>query len=446
MKQVTAIFDIGKTNKKFFLFNENLEEVFKQYQYFDEITDEDGFPCEDLPKVVTWAKSILKKVLDSGDFSIKKLNFSCYGASLVHLDKQGQLIPPFYNYLKPIQSNYLHRFYEKYGTPEDISLQTSSPKLEMLNSGLQLYWLKHHRPEVFQKIKWSLHLPQYFSFLFTGKLTCDYASVGCHTALWDFSKAAYHTWVNEEGLDIKFPAISPFHYAHAKVFGHQLEVGTGIHDSSAALIPYLAVSEESFVLISTGTWSICLNAFSKDSLSKEDLKSDCLHFLDIKGNPIKASRLFLGAEYQTQTNILKDFFSKKNIHLDNIQFDLNLYHKLSHQKNLFKFQAIKLDRDAPIETNLSLFKNLIHAYHQLMLELVYLQIQSLNRVMGNTSIQKIFIDGGFVHNDVFINMLKINLPDKHIYPIPQPLGSSLGAALLMEENPNQALIKEKLNV
>ena len=41
-KTVTAVFDIGKTNEKFFLFDDEFQEVYREYVQFDEITDEDG--------------------------------------------------------------------------------------------------------------------------------------------------------------------------------------------------------------------------------------------------------------------------------------------------------------------------------------------------------------------------------------------------------------------
>ncbi|SVB65319.1 uncharacterized protein METZ01_LOCUS218173, partial [marine metagenome] len=41
-QKVTAVFDIGRTNKKFFLFDDDLKEVYREYIRFDEIVDEDG--------------------------------------------------------------------------------------------------------------------------------------------------------------------------------------------------------------------------------------------------------------------------------------------------------------------------------------------------------------------------------------------------------------------
>ena len=61
MQEVTAIFDIGKTNKKFFLFDTEYQEVYREYVSFDLVEDEDGHPTEDLKSLEIW----LKEVFDS---------------------------------------------------------------------------------------------------------------------------------------------------------------------------------------------------------------------------------------------------------------------------------------------------------------------------------------------------------------------------------------------
>ena len=63
--------------------------------------------------------------------------------------------------------------------------------LNFLNSGKQLYWLKYKRPEIFKKIKKTLHLPQYLSYVFTGEMYSEYTSIGCHTVLWDYQKKKF---------------------------------------------------------------------------------------------------------------------------------------------------------------------------------------------------------------------------------------------------------------
>jgi glycerol kinase len=50
-RDIIAIFDIGKTNKKILLFDRSLKLVRQEEQQFEERLDEDGFPCDDLVKI-----------------------------------------------------------------------------------------------------------------------------------------------------------------------------------------------------------------------------------------------------------------------------------------------------------------------------------------------------------------------------------------------------------
>ena len=90
--KVTAVFDIGKTNKKFFLFDKDFREVHKEYIQFDELVDEDGHPTENLPALQKWLKDVFHRILDANEFDVKAINFSTYGASLVHLDENGNTL------------------------------------------------------------------------------------------------------------------------------------------------------------------------------------------------------------------------------------------------------------------------------------------------------------------------------------------------------------------
>ena len=83
---VTAIFDIGKTNKKFFLFDENYQEVFKEYITIDEIKDDDGYPCDDLAAIENWSKNLLKTILKDERFEVNS-NFSLTAQALFTLMK-----------------------------------------------------------------------------------------------------------------------------------------------------------------------------------------------------------------------------------------------------------------------------------------------------------------------------------------------------------------------
>lgn len=111
----------------------------------------------------------------------------------------------------------------------------------------------------------------------------------------------------EEGITDILPAIKDV----TEVAGYtedNIPVGVGLHDSSAALVPYLITFKEPFVLLSTGTWCITLNPFNHSILTDYELHNDCLCYISFMGNPVKASRLFAGNEHEQQVKRLASHF------------------------------------------------------------------------------------------------------------------------------------------
>lgn len=433
--KVTLIFDIGKTNKKCFLFDKNYQVVYQEYIHIQEIEDEDGYPCDDLKAIQKWIKQTLKNILKKDKWTIQAINFSTYGASLVHLDKHGQPLTPLYNYLKPLPKKILQSFYKKYGKPLEIASETASPASGMLNAGFQLFWLKYTQPTLFKKIKWSMHLPQYLSGLLTDKRVSDFTSIGCHTSLWNYKKEAYHDWVYAGGFDKILPSIVDTSTTYSKIIRQKpIKVGIGIHDSSAALLPYLKALKKPFALISTGTWSISLNPFNKTILTAEDLKNNCLNYMQINGKPVKASRLFLGKEYQLQVEQLAELFKVKNSAHKKVKFNESVYKKLTkNYQRYFKLIAITTKHKRPITASFKNMASFEEGYHQLMLELVELQVAMTKQAIGVTKIKHIYIDGGFVDNEIFIQLLARAFRGIKVKTTQSPIGSALGAAMVMTD-------------
>jgi sugar (pentulose or hexulose) kinase len=419
---VCAIFDIGKTNKKLFLFNENYEIVLEKSTQFPEIQDEDGFPCEDVNLLKNWVLMSFEEISNLEEYDIKALNFSTYGASFVHVNVDGETVAPLYNYLKPYPQYLRKQFYDTYGGEEHFSQQTASPILGSLNSGMILYWLKYEKPALFAQIKHSLHLPQYISFLFTGQFFSDITSIGCHTNLWDFEKNQYHEWVEKEGVLEKLAPINIHSFTHSLI--HSLNIGTGLHDSSAALIPYLATFQEPFVLISTGTWCISLNPFNHIPLTTNELAQDCLAYMQYTGKPVKASRLFAGNEHEEQTKRLAEHFQKPTDYFKTVKYEAELIEKLN---NLYIPFA---------ERDLEDFETYQEAYHQLILDIIAQQKTSTELVTYNAPVKQFFVDGGFGKNEIYMNLLAKAFPDMEIYAASVAQATSLGAALAIHQDWN----------
>ncbi|MEC3965863.1 FGGY-family carbohydrate kinase [Flagellimonas halotolerans] len=429
--EVIAVFDIGKTNKKFFLFDLDFKEVHRDYTYLQPIKDEDGHPTENLTELQNWIKNSFHDILKSKDYKVKAVNFSSYGASLVHLDDMGNVITPLYNYTKPISEEVIAKFYGEYGPEIEFCRETGTTREGMLNSGIQLYWLKKEKPEVFSNIKYSLHLPQYLSYLFTGIPVSEYTSIGCHTALWNYEKQDYHNWVYQEEIHKVLPSIVDTGTSiNTNLLGHQIKVGVGIHDSSSALLPYIRSIDKKFLLLSTGTWSIALNPFSKELLTDKDTSSNCINYMRINGESVKAARLFLGNEYDEKIKELAKLFNVSEDHHESVGFNPELYQKLKcNFTHTFKWTSI--DVKLPNTLTPMNFDSYEEAYHQLMMELVELQVDRIKRAIGNDEINQLYIDGGFANNEIFVELLAHGFDNMKVKTTDASLGSALGAAIVI---------------
>ena len=425
------IFDVGKTNKKAILYDYSYKEIWQTSTVLPEIRDEDGFPCDDIHAILAWMKNVLSNLISNRTYQITHLNFSAYGASFVHVDEAGNILTPLYNYTKPIPSDIRASFYEKYGDEKKLALETASPSLDFLNSGLQLYYIKYRYPSVFERIKWSLHLPQFLSYNFTQWPVSELTSIGCHTALWNFSENDYHSWVYEEGIIEKFPPLtSTGACPETTISGKLLNIGAGIHDSSAALYPFSLLTNDRYLLLSTGTWSIVFNPYSTQPLTAEVLERDCLLFLQPNGNPVKAARLFLGYTYQQKLEEIGHYFKYDLKNLSKEPFDNHLLDTIStSNQRYFSFPLLNMEEIPASATDLSLFTSFDIAYYQMEWELSTYQIKAIKIATEGKVFHRMYIDGGFSKNNIFIQSLKIQLPSTEIIVSEFSSGASLGAAM-----------------
>ncbi len=447
MTSVIAIFDIGKTNKKLFLFDERYALVWEKSESMAETVDDDGDPCEDLTRLTDWVRSSLVEVIRLPGFVVKAINFSTYGASFVYLDADRQPVGYLYNYLKPFPAWLRQRFYNTYGNEATLAVETASPALDSLNSGLMLYRVKHDKPALFRQIRYALHLPQYLSFLFTGQVATDLTSIGCHTMLWNFAESQYHRWVNAEGLTNLLGPIFPSDMVLTVIIdGQSVQVGIGLHDSSAALIPYLASFAEPFALLSTGTWCVSMNPFDVRPLTAEELQYDCLNYVQYRGPSVKASRLFAGYEHEQQTQRLADHFHVSADHYTQLGYDPALIKSvqsrlepvLSVGSDMVGERMISLHGSLFGARDLSAFGSYAEAYHQLIHDIMARQLISTKLVMPTdvNAVTRLFVDGGFGKNPIYMHLLATAFPDLAVFAASVGQASALGAALAIHHHWN----------
>ena len=71
---VLAVFDVGKTNKKLFLFDEQYQIVSEQSESLLPAMDEDGDACEDLPRLTAWVRESLARVRSRPDIRVRAVD------------------------------------------------------------------------------------------------------------------------------------------------------------------------------------------------------------------------------------------------------------------------------------------------------------------------------------------------------------------------------------
>ncbi|RUA07860.1 MAG: carbohydrate kinase [Flavobacteriia bacterium] len=434
MTDVIAIFDIGKTNKKIFLFDKNLTIVYEDIISFDEITDDDGFPCDDIEAIENWIDSKIDTIQKEGNYRVKAINFTTHGATVVYLDENGKRITPLYNYLKPLEDIDFTEFYNKYGGVNEFSRKTASPAYGMLNAGLQIYWLKNKKPQYWENVRSILHYPQYLSYLFSKKITADFTSIGAHTATWDFDKMEYHYWLEKEGISLPEPEKGD-EVVFINEGDERIAIGSGLHDSSSSLIPLLQeYTGSEFILLSTGTWILSMNPFSKEKLTQSQLEQNCLCFLTPEKQQVKSSMQFLGHVHEVNEKKISEFFNEKESRFFTMELNKELCEKvIDRSEKIFFPNGIPQDFMADLQ-QINRFKNYKQAYAQLMYEISRLVFEGIELILDKDhNLKDIYISGGFSKNEYFRYYLGQLLPEVQVKISKISNESALGAALLMKK-------------
>ncbi|MFT6204745.1 MAG: sugar (pentulose or hexulose) kinase [Spirosomataceae bacterium] len=437
MKQsVCAVFDIGREYKKVIIFDENFKCVEEINTGIPAIFDSDGFRCENVVGIKNWILNTFDNLRSKEQYELKAVNFVSYAGSMVHLDKAGEPVTPIYDALKSLPYNTEVKFKEEVIEKYDLLTKTESPFLGIMNAGFQLFWLKNARPKKFDKIKTSIFLPQYGHFLLTGKLVVEKSNLDCHSMIWDKEANDYHPWLKEHGLQGVFPEIVEAKAVSPALADESIAVGVGLQNCVSSLLMYDHILEP-YVLSSSRDWTINSNPFTKQRLSVKNLEAHSFSFELPNESYVHASRVFAGNEHQRQVKYLSEYFNKP----------LNYYKKVRYNPDLVWKLRDRLSQATPdttdsrvlldcafVERNINQFKNYEEAYHQFMLDLVAQEAASLKLILGHSKIKKIIIEGDFVDNETYVQLMNEVFFDKFIYINEDDCSGATGAATIICEH------------
>jgi hypothetical protein len=173
--------------------------------------------------------------------------------------------------------------------------------------------------------------------------------------------------------------------------------------------------------------------------------------MSYQGKPVKASRLFAGYEHEQQVKRLAAHFNKPLEYYSGVTFDPSLVSAAGTVSGIRpggaagqseagadsglqpgiaagQSQGLQLSASAFPERRLSSFATYEEAYHRLLMDIMDQQVVSTQLVLEGTDIKRIFVDGGFGRNQVYMHLLATAFPHIEVFAASIPQASAIGAA------------------
>lgn len=295
MSGALAVFDLGKTNSKLFVFSPDgalLDErrtkpIWHDFRGRSVLDDE---------RLFGWMNHELAEVAVTQ--GVTRLMISAHGCAFA-LVRGSELLHPILDYEQEIPGAVASVIDPML---PDFS-ETYTPWLPLgFSIARHIYWLETEEPEAFAATEAILCYPQYWIWRFTGRKLAEWSYLGAHSQLWAPLKRDYSSLVERLGWRDRFPAIAPAgavvgetSVTMADGSTRAIAVHNGVHDSNAALAYYRMTGLSDFTLVSTGTWVIVINLDCP--LGALDPERDMIANVTVNGEPAPSLRFMGGREY-----------------------------------------------------------------------------------------------------------------------------------------------------
>jgi sugar (pentulose or hexulose) kinase len=293
-----VVVDVGYTNTKTILFSPDLK-IVAERKIASVHREGPDYKIIDAEPVFSFLRTALVEL--DAILPVDVIVPSAHGACVAMLDADGSLAMPVMDYASQPPSEIIAA-YKKIEPPFNEVYCTLLPMA--LTHGLQLYWQHHINPLKFSEVTTILPWIQFIAFGLSGVLASEISSMACQSQLIDVNTTQASTLAVSQGwaqhfapLRKAWDRLGPLHMSYRGTeFRGRAQVLTGVHDSSANYLRYLAAGLENFTLLSTGTWIISFN--SSAEVSKLDHTKDTNTNTDVFGRKVACSRFFGGKELE----------------------------------------------------------------------------------------------------------------------------------------------------
>lgn len=235
-----------------------LEEI---YRFENGMKDEGGSLVWDTEYLFSEIRAGMKKCAELGKIP-ESMSVDTWAVDYVLLDAEDRVLGSTYGYRDGRTQEMDERVYQ-FITEEDLYARTGIQK-QCFNTIYQLMADRVRRPEVLERAKTFLMLPDYFQFLLTGSKVSEYTNgtstqlVSPMTKQWDRELIRLLGYPEEIFLPLKTPGtpVGNLKEDIAREVGFNCKVVLcGSHDTASAVMA-LPRPEGDALYISSGTWSL----------------------------------------------------------------------------------------------------------------------------------------------------------------------------------------------
>lgn len=275
MKNYVCAVDFGATSGRMIIARINEEglletEEVRRFPNAISEKDGDGKFYWNMTALIGEVVSGLKDLAARPDVHIEAIGVDTWGVDMVFVDKDGKMLSEPRAYRDPYSIPAMQEYLDKVGK-QKVYDKTGIQFLNF-NTLFQLYACHKEGFAPFEEADQYIFIPDYVSFVLTGKAVCEYTILSTSQFLDPRTKQIDRELIEAAGAKIeKFP---PIVYPGEKIgllkkevvdFGYDVPViAIAGHDTGSA-VAAVPAKDEKFAYLSCGTWSL-MGIESKDAI------------------------------------------------------------------------------------------------------------------------------------------------------------------------------------
>jgi len=235
----------------------NLKEI---HRFENNMIKKDEHFCWDLQALYSGIVTGIHASRDRG-FTPKSIGIDTWAVDFVLLDENDELLTDAVSYRDPRTDGMMEEVFQLI-SKERLYLETGI-QFQKFNTIYQLYYLKKHHPEILNKAKSFLMIPDYLNYLLTGKKANEYTNATSTQLVNAFTKNWDRELLGQLGINKKmfmeiFPPKSELGNLKPELsseFGIDMQVlMPATHDTGSAVVS--VPESDDTIYISSGTWSL----------------------------------------------------------------------------------------------------------------------------------------------------------------------------------------------